>query len=175
MAQKRPKGAKNYLYLGVRGTEITAAGALTAGKFYKITAIASSSSGLPATSKVGDVIYVSGTGITLVSGDKVIPFTLEKVAFVTNVPHSLSKEKFEDTTQVDDAKNYAQGDKSDIGGSMEGYFLVPTTAAELTSDNSVAFLTNVLNRFLKKVVDGGTGKTGIVFTDVQTGFFDFFL
>jgi len=172
MATKRLKGTKNYLYIGTRGIEIEAAGDLVAG-WYKISAIAATLSGLPATAKVGDVIYSgAATGkITLVEGDKVIPFTLTKIAFVTDVPNSAQKDKYEDTTQIDDAKSYAEGTKPDITGTMSGYFI----AGDAAADPSVAFASSVLSRFYKIVEDAGTGQAGIVYNDPTTGPFDFFL
>lgn len=173
---KRLKGTKNYLYIGVRGVEISAAGAL-AGGWYKITAKASSSSGLPTTSQVGDVVYATASGagiITLVSGDKVKLFSLTKVAFVTNVPNSAQKDKDEMTTQVDVAKSYSERDKPALSGSMEGYFLAPEIAADL-SDQSQILADGILGRFFRVVEDAGTGKAGITYGDVRIGTLDFFL
>jgi hypothetical protein len=173
---KRLKGTKNYMYIGVRGVEITTAGAL-AGGWYKITGKASSSSGLPATSQIGDVVYatVSGAGIiTLVLGDKVKLVSLTKVAFVTNVPSSAQKDKDEMTTQIDVAKTFSERDKPALSGSMDGYFIAPEVTADL-SDQSQILADNIIGRFYRMVEDAGTGKAGIVYSDIKIGTIDFFL
>lgn len=159
MAKKRVGGSKNYLYLGTRGAEVTT-GALTIGTWYKVTAIASSASALPATAMVGDV-FKCNAALTLGTGDKVIPFTLEKLAFVTNVPNSSSKEKFENTTQVDDVKSYIEGDKAEKSGTINGYFIV--------EDDTVKKIQKRFNR----VVDY-SGST-ITFSATEVGVMDFFL
>lgn len=174
---KRLKGTKNYLYIGIRGAEIAAAGAL-AGGWYKITGKAGAGSGLPTTAQVNDVIFATAAGagqITLVAGDKVKPVTLTKVAFVTNIPNSAQKDKDEQTTQVDVAKSYAERDKPGISGTIDGYFIAPETAAEVSSDQSQVLADSILGRFFRMVEDAGTGKAGIVYKDIQIGVLDFFL
>jgi hypothetical protein len=159
MAKKRVGGSKNYLWFGTRGAEVTT-GSLVIGTWYKITAIASSASTLPVTALVGDV-FKCNAALTLGTGDKVIPFTLEKVAFCTNVPNSSSKEKFENTVQIDDVKSYVEGDKSEKSGTINGYFVVP--------DDLVKKIQKRFNR----VVDyaGGT----VTFSATEVGVLDFFL
>ena len=171
MSTKRLKGTKNYLYIGTRGVEIDVAGDLPEG-FYKITAIAAAASGLPATAKVGDIVYSGSTTgkITTVLGDTVIPLALTKIAFVTDVPNSAQKDKYEDTTQIDDAKSYAEGTTPDITGTLSGYFI-----AGDPTDDSVKLTSTVLSRFYKIVEDAGTGAAGIVYNDPTTGVFDFLL
>jgi len=155
---KRVGGSKNYLYLGARGVEVIT-GALVIGTWYKVTAKDAATT-LPATSVVGDV-FKCNAALTLASGDKVIPFTLAKLAFVTNVPNSSSKEKFENTVQTDDVKSFIEGDKAEKSGTINGYFIVP--------DNTVKLIQKRFNR----VVDynGGT----IAFSNTETGVLDFFL
>lgn len=157
--KKRVGGSKNYLYLGTRGAEIST-GALTEGTWYKITAKAASASALPESSMVGDVFKCNGA-LTLGTGDKVVPFTLEKLAFVTNVPNSSSKEKFENTVQTDDVKSYIEGDKSEKSGTINGYFIV--------EDDTVKKIQKRFNR----VVDYN-GAT-ITFSPTEVGVLDFFL
>jgi hypothetical protein len=157
--KKRLGGAKNYLYIGTRGAEVTT-GALVIGTWYKITAKAASASALPATSVVGDVFKLPAA-LTLVAGDKVVPFTLEKLAFVTNVPNSSSKEKFENTVQIDDVKSYVEGDKSEKSGTINGYFVVP--------DDTVKLIQRRFNRVV--AYDAGT----ITYNDVAVGVLDFVL
>lgn len=141
----RLKGVKNYLYLATLGVEVVAPGALSGEGFFKITGKAATGSGFPATSMVNDVVY-NKPAITLVSGDKAAPFTLKKLAFVTNVPQGAQKEKFENTTQIDDAKSYQEGDKPEITGSCDGYFVMDDADADL-----------FLNRFFTMVTDDGAG------------------
>lgn len=161
MAKKRVGGSKNYLYLGTRGTELDA-GALEVGTWYKITAIASGEtpSALPETAIVGDV-FKCDEAITLVTGDKVIPITLDKLAFVTNVPNSSNKEKFENTTQIDDVKSFIEGDKAEKSGTINGYFIV--------EDDNIKKIQKRFNRVVNY-----SGST-ITFSETEIGVMDFFL
>lgn len=159
MAKKRVGGSKNYLYLGTRGAEIDT-GALETGTWYKITAIAESASALPETAIVGDVFKCNGA-LTLGTGDKVIPITIEKLAFVTNVPNSSNKEKFENTTQIDDVKSFIEGDKAEKSGTINGYFIV--------EDDNIKKIQKRFNR----VVDYSGAV--ITFSDTEIGVMDFFL
>jgi hypothetical protein len=160
MAEKRLSGAKNYLYFGDLGAEVTT-GLLSGDKFFKITAKAATGSALPATSVVGDV-FRNKPAITLVAGDKVKPFTLTKLGFVTNVPQSASKEKFEDTVQSDDAKSFTESDKPEISGNIDGYFVAEASK-----------IADILGRFFVIVSDNGAGV--ITYAGVTTGVFHFFL
>src|SRR5690606_25616266 len=130
----RLQGTKNYLYLAERGEEESDVGALSGEGFFKIAAKGSGSA-LPATAEVGDVFY-NKPAVTLVSGDIVIPMTLIKLAFVTNVPKGAQKEKWENTTQIDTAKSYQEGDKPEISGNVDGYFLLDDAQVD-----------EILNRF----------------------------
>jgi len=157
--KKRVGGSKNYLYLGTRSAEVTT-GDLVEGTWYKITGKTVAASALPATSVLGDVFKCNGS-ITLAVGDKVIPFTLEKLAFVTNVPNSSSKEKFENTVQTDDVKSYIEGDKSEKSGTINGYFIV--------EDDTVKKIQRRFNRVVE--YSGAT----VTYSDVEVGVLDFFL
>lgn len=152
MANKRLSGTKNYLYAASLGTEIEGDGiaAIAVAGYYKITGIASSGSALPATAVVGDVVYL-GTTVTPETGDNVKLMTLTKAGFVTNIPNSSSKEKFEDTVQTDDARSYEEGDKPEITGTFEGYFVL--------GDETVD---EVLGRFFTVTTDDGAGTITIV-------------
>lgn len=159
---KRLSGTKNYLYLGELGSEIEGDGAapLAAESFHKITAIAETTA-WPATAEVGDVVY-NKPALTPETGDDCKAVTLTKLGFVTNVPQSGSKEKFEDTVQVDDAKSYEEGDKPELTGTIEGYFLHPDTNVD-----------DILNRFFRVVSDDGEGT--ITYAATTTGTLHFFL
>lgn len=159
MAEKRLSGSKNYLYFGELGAEVTT-GALSGESFFKITAKGASSA-FPATSVVGDVIY-NKPAITLATGDKAKPVTLTKLGFVTNVPQSASKEKFEDTVQTDDVKSYSEGDKPEITGNVEGYFVAEAEKID-----------EILNRFFRVVSDDGAGV--VTYSPTTTGVVHFFL
>jgi len=156
---KRLSGVDGYLYLGELGSELTASG-ITGEGYHKITGI-DASTGLPATAVVGDVFYnkpaVTGTG-----DDATKLFTLTKLAFVTDVPNSAQKEKFEDTTQIDDARSYEEGDKPEISGSLNGYFI--------ESDSEIE---EILGRFFRVLTDDGAGSQ--TFASPTSGAFHFFL
>jgi hypothetical protein len=156
---KRVGGSKNYLYLGTRGAEITTPTALVIGTWYKVVAKGGSTV-LPATAEIGDVFKLNAA-LTLAAGDKVMPFTLEKLAFVTNVPNSSSKEKFENTVQTDDVKSYIEGDKAEKSGTINGYFTVPDATVKL-----------IQKRF-NKVVEYSAGV--VTYSPTVTGVLDFFL
>jgi hypothetical protein len=163
MTQRRLSGEKNYLYFATRGANITT-GTLDAGAdfidaWYKIIAKGAASA-LPATAAINDVFY-AGNDITLASGDIVQKLTLEKAAFVTNVPGGKSKEKYENTVQTDDDKSYVEGDKSEKTGTIGGYFITGTDQVKL-----------ILSRFYRTVT---YSSSAIVFTGVKTGVVDFFL
>lgn len=158
MAVKRLSGQKNYLYFGTRGAAINT-GSLSAGKWYKVLAKGASSA-LPATSVAGDV-FRALSAVTLASGDSACLISLEKAAFVTNVPGGKSKEKFENTVQTDDDKSYVEGDKSEKTGTINGYFFVGTDQVKA-----------ILGRFYRIANYSGTA---ITFSAPQTGVIDFFL
>jgi hypothetical protein len=160
---KRLAGTKNYLYIGALGSEISGDGAtaLPTEAYHKITSIKSSGTAWPATAEVGDVIY-NKPALTPETDDDCKPFTLTKLGFVTNVPQSGSKEKFEDTVQTDDAKSYEEGDKPELTGTIEGYFLHPDSNVD-----------DILNRFFRVVSDDGAGT--YTYEPTTTGTLHFFL
>lgn len=163
MANKRLSGTKNYLYAATLGAEIEGDGAAaiaTAG-YYKITGKKATGSALPATAVVGDVVYLT-TGDTPEIGDDVQLMTLTKVGFVTDIPNQAAKEKFEDTVQIDDARSYEEGDKPEITGTFEGYFVL--------GDETVD---EVLGRFFTITTDDGAGS--IVVVSPKTGVLHFML
>lgn len=154
----RFSGTKNYLYLGSLGTEVTT-GALSGEKFFKITAKGASSA-FPAESVVNDVIFNKPV-ITLTSGDKAKSIVLTKLGFVTNVPQSASKEKYENTVQTDVARSYEEGDKPEISGTIDGYF----------TDDANADL--ILKRFFRLIDDNGAGQK--TYQPIENGVLHFFL
>lgn len=156
---KRLSGVDGYLYLGTLGSELTDT-SITGEGYHKITAIGGSS-GLPGGAEVGDVFY-NKPGVTGASGDGTKLFTLNKLAFVTDVPNSAQKEKFEDTTQVDTARSYEESDKPEISGSLNGYFIAEDTEIE-----------TILGRFFKVHTDDGAGSQ--TWTNPTSGALHFFL
>ena len=163
MAEKRLSGSKNYLYFGTLGATIEGDGStpLAGEGFHKITAIKASASAWPATAVVGDVIYNS-PAITPEIGDDCKLITLTKLAFITNVPQSASKEKFEDTVQTDDVKSFTEGDKPEISGTVEGYFVAEAEKID-----------EILNRFFRIVSDDGAST--VTYAATTTGVIHFFL
>jgi hypothetical protein len=84
---------------------------------------------MPANLVVGDVFYqltgsipVSSTA-AFTSADSVNKLVLTKLAFVTDVSMSASKEKFDETVQTDDVKSYQVSSKSEKTGSINGYWV----------------------------------------------------
>lgn len=160
---KRLSGVKKYLYFATLGAEVVGDGAtaLPTEGYYKITEIASIGSAFPATAEVGDIIY-NKPAITPETGDNCKPLTLAKVAFVTDVPASAQKDKFEDTTQIDDVKSYQEGDKPETTGTINGYFMDSDTVQD-----------EILNRFFRVVSDDGAG--AIVYAPTISGVMHFML
>jgi len=163
MPPKRLSGSKNYLHWGTLGSEVEGDGStpLAEESFYKITAIAATSSAWPATAVVGDIIY-NKPALTPAVDDKAKPITLKKLGFVTNVPQSANKESFEDTVQTDDMKSFEEGDKPEGSGNVDGYFI--------TGDSEVD---EILKRFFRIATDDGAGSQ--VYTPTGIGTIHFFL
>ena len=154
----RFSGTRNYLYFGALGAEVST-GALAGEKYFKITAKGEFSV-FPAEAEVGDVIY-NKPAIELSAGDKARPFTLKRLAFVSNIPQGAQKEKYENTVQIDSAKSYEEGDKPDITGTIDGYF---------TDDEYADY---ILKRFFRLVDDDGAGNR--IYAPLETGPLHFFL
>lgn len=159
----RLTGTKQYLYFGSLGTEVSGDDAtpLATEGFYKITAAASPGSVWPIGFEVGDVIY-NKPALTPATGDAAKPITLNKLAFVTDVPMSGSKEKFENTVQTDDIQSYEEGDKPEMTGSVNGYFVFQDDQVDL-----------ILKRFFRIITDDGAGSYTV--TETTTGAIHAFL
>ena len=144
---KRLKGTRNYLYYVKWGAEITTAEALAVEGYYQVTAKAAAGSAFaagvrfPDGLEVGKIFY-NKPAVTLILGDKVKLATLVKLAFVTDVPNQSQKQKFEDTTQVDESMSYVEDDKPDRTGTISGYFFQGDPANE-----SMEVVDMILNRF----------------------------
>lgn len=159
MSGERLQGDQGYLYFSTFGSEISgdATGVeLTEERFYKIVS-KGAVSGLPTAMAVKDVIY-NKPHYTLKEGDVVKPITISKVAFVTNIPASGSKSKNENTTQIDPAKNFAEGRRAELSGSIEGYFL--------DYDES-GLQEELLSRFKQVTKDDGAGTITVKRSDLS--------
>lgn len=151
---ERLQGEQGYLYYGTLGSEVNGSAegvALTGEGYFKIIA-KGEASGFPAAKGVKDVVY-NKPAITLQAGDIAAPFTIEKVAFVTNVPYAGSKGKNENTTQIDEVKNFAEALRSELTGSIEGYFL--------DADDS-GLQDTLLSRFKPVTTDDGAGNVTVL-------------
>ena len=159
MALKRLKGSKNYLYAVRFGVEIDAVGALADEAYYQVTAAAAAGSAFasgvrfPGGLTIGRLFY-NKPAVSLVSGDKVRKLELVKLAFVTDIPNQSAKQKFEDTTQIDEGMSYYEDDKPDRTGTISGYFFSGDPA-----EDSMAVLTDILNRFYTIAEDTGSALT----------------
>lgn len=118
---KKLVGRDGYLYYGEMGEELANPESTEVGTWYKIKAIAATASITPKNAVVGDV-FKAIAAEALGDGDILIPFTLTKIAFVTDVSNSNSKEKVDVTTQVDEYKSYRVGKRVDSTGTFNGYF-----------------------------------------------------
>ena len=137
----RPGGKEGFAYDMDLGAEIAEAGALPADGFYLITGKAAEGSGLPSKDSgitdgeeltVGDIFHGT-TSVVLVAGDKVKPYTLTMLGFVSDVSQTKSKNKTENTTQTDvknGTRSYVEGALSEKTGSMSGYYDVGSASQE---------------------------------------------
>jgi hypothetical protein len=154
---ERLLGEQGYLYYGKLEDEITGeelGTELPLEGFYKVVS-KGASSGLPAGLGVKDVFF-NKPAVTLQTGDVVVPITRERIAFVTNVPHSASKSKHENTTQQDTVKSFAEGKRAELTGSVEGYFL-DADASGLQDE--------LLSRFKPVTIDDGAGGITVLKSD----------
>lgn len=170
MGAERLGGHQGYLYIGTLGTEVEGDGTtpLSTEGFYKITQLADDSSAftaLHANIKVGDIIY-NKPAITPAAGtsqaDKCKPVTLEKLAFVVDVPKSANKNKYENSVQTDDVRSYIEGNKSEMTGSVNGMFVLDNEEAD-----------TILKRFFRVITDDGAGT--YVYSVTTTGVIHFFM
>lgn len=149
---ERLQGEQGYLYEVTFGAEVSGSVegvALAEETYYKIVA-KGAASGLPAAKGEKDVFF-NKPALTIQEGDIVKPITLEKVAFVTNVPHSGSKSKNENTTQIDEVKTFAEGLRAELSGSIEGYFLDASSLQD-----------TLLSRFKPVTADDGAGNVTVL-------------
>ena len=149
---ERLQGEQGYLYEAAFGAEVsgTEVGTLLDGEsFFKIVS-KGAASGLPAAKGEKDVFF-NKPAVTLQDGDVVKPVTLDKVAFVTNIPHSASKNKNENTTQVDDVKTFAEALRAELSGTIEGYFLDVSSLQD-----------TLLSRFKPVTTDDGAGNVTVL-------------
>ena len=136
----RPGGKDGFLYENAFGTKMVAAEVLTAGNFYRVEARGGTSV-IPAGPDVGE-FFIAPSALTLAAGDEVTPITLTKLSFVTDDEDSSSVNKYEDTTQIDDVRAYAQGTKPETTGSVTGYYEVGSAQAELIENHFKVILTD---------------------------------
>lgn len=131
----RATGKDGFLYSITFGQAIVGGAdkTLETSGFYKIKSIASSDSGIPkkdpaaegdAIDLTSDMIYYGRAGQKLAEGDTVIPLTLNKISFVTDVSDSSQSTSHDITTQADvdtGLRAYAAGAFKDRTGSINGY------------------------------------------------------
>jgi hypothetical protein len=123
------EGNAGYFYVAAEATADTTAPALSSGSWYKIIGKSSTGGSLPTNLSSGDVFYQITSNIPVTTGaftsnDKVRKFTLTKAAFVTDVPASASREKFDDTVQTDEVRSYQVSSKPEKTGTINGYWLL---------------------------------------------------
>jgi len=160
--KERLSGRKGYLALAARGVVESGNGvaAFATEGWYKITAKAAVGS-IFGELMEGDLFYNKPARIGA-TGDIAVPLTPRILAFVKDVPNSRSKEKFDNTTQVDEVKSYEEGTKVDASGSFSGYMIDGDDDAD-----------EILNRFTTIIEDNGAG--AVVRKSLKGGVLDFFL
>lgn len=160
--KERLSGRKGYLALATRGVveQGDGATAFVNEGWYKISTKAAAGS-VFGDLQEGDLFY-NKPALTGVVGDAAIPLTVNILAFVKDVPNSRTKEKFDNTTQIDEVKSYEEGVKVDASGSFSGYMIDGDAAAD-----------EILNRFTTIIEDDGAGN--VVRNSLKGGVLDFFL
>lgn len=121
-------GNEGYFYVASLATADSTAAGLSSGTWYKIMGKSSTGGKLPANLSSGDVFYQITSNLpastdAFTSNDAVRAFTLTKAAFVTDVPASASREKFDETVQTDEVRAYQVSSKPEKTGSINGYWL----------------------------------------------------
>jgi hypothetical protein len=129
VTQKKTIGSDGKLTVGTFGAEIITPVALTVGKWYLITGIASSASAFPAGAVVGFMWKVPAAGATLASGDKAKLWTGADLCDITNWSMDWASNEVNVTSFCNDYNVYRTG-KTDITGNVEGIFTVGLTDEE---------------------------------------------
>lgn len=155
-------GAHGFLYLAAESTGNTTAPALTADTWYLIKGKAAAASKLPANLTTGYVFYQETTDspvdstAAFTSNDSVNKLTLTRLAFVTDVSVSASKEKFDETVQTDSVKSYQVSSKAEKTGTISGYWI--------DNDTSQQTLLKNVDEVVEQTSSGGITKSGPVTT-----------
>lgn len=149
-------GNDGYFYVASLSSVETTAPALSSGSWYKITGKASTGSALPTNLSVGDVFKQITSSIPVSTGaftsdDAVRELTLTKAAFVTDVPVSGSREKFDQTVQTDEVRSYQVSTKPEITGTINGYWL--------PNDADQRGFVNQFNTIMEATTTGGITKS----------------
>jgi hypothetical protein len=151
----RPGGKDGFLYRAQFGAVLVGGAAVTIATagWYKIKTKASAASGFPAKTgaagralAVGDVYYAQA-GQTLAEGDSVIPITLNRISFVTDVSDQAQGQSYDVTTQDDiesGARAWIPSAFKDRSGTINGF--VDTDSEEQRT---------LLGEYRKIVVDDG--------------------
>jgi len=157
----RPGGKDGYIYGMTFGAQVIEAGSLTAGEWYRIDAKGAATT-LPSALEVGEGFICPAAGIVLAADDKATPITISKLAFVTDDEDSSSKQKYEDTVQVDEVRSYQQGKKPEITGSVSGYYETDSAEAEeIENKFKVIIKDDGAGNITRKVLDGNEFHTMI--------------
>jgi hypothetical protein len=153
-------GASGYLYLTTAMTASTTA-RLTSATWYRIRGKAVAASVLPANLTTGDVFKQISSALPVTtaefsSNDEVEKLTLTKLAFVTDLSMTASKEKFDETVQSDDVKSYQVSSKAEKTGTINGYWIDNDAHQQLLLKN--------VDTVLEHTTTGGITRTSPVTT-----------
>lgn len=160
------EGNAGYFYVASLASTETTNGPLSSGSWYKIVGVASTSSALPTNLSSGDVFYQIdnetpvSTSTPLTSNDAVKKLTLTKAAFVTDVPASASREKFDNTVQTDEVRSYQVSSKPEKTGSINGYWL-------LANSDQLSFVKQ-FGTVMEATTTGGITKTTPLTSTIHT-------
>jgi len=155
----RPTGKEGFLY-GVKLGQPTTGGAnvkLSASGWYKIKSRATDGSGIPEKNpeavsdrslEAGDVYYAK-KGQALAAGDALIPMTLGKLSFTTDVSAAAQGQAIDVTTQIDvetGARAYEPSAFKEQTGNINGY-------VDVDSDEQ----RELINEFNPVILEDGSG------------------
>lgn len=158
----RATGKDGFLYSMKFGEPIVGEADKTLDKsgFYKIKSVAAADSGIPkkdpaagdeAIDLAPDMVYYGRAGQRLAEGDVVIPITLSRISFITDVSDSSQSTSHDITTQADvdtGLRAYAPGAFKDRTGSING--MVDTNSPEQME---------LLKEYRMVIVDDGSSVT----------------
>lgn len=169
MTVKRVINEDTGIYFFEIGSEV-AAGSLTAGTRYLVTAVATSESKIPSGLAVGD-IFLAQSALALGEGDKVKPLTMTKFCGFQNIDGTFDKEQIDVTAICDKTTTYRAGR---LTVELSGTLVVETstgeeTATDVVMGNLITLLSQQTDGSYERSAVGADVNVAIVLTEGIVG------